>query len=97
MMATGSAITHYNFIAHYVLPIKEREFALVCTIPMGAPGMKLICRNSYSEVADTTTGPFDYPLSSRFDENDTVFIRLPVVHDGGLRAGALDHHAGPRL
>jgi 4-hydroxyphenylacetate 3-monooxygenase len=74
VVATGSAITHYNFIAHYGLPIKEREFALVCTIPMGAPGMKLICRNSYSEVADTTTGPFDYPLSSRFDENDTVFI-----------------------
>jgi 4-hydroxyphenylacetate 3-monooxygenase len=74
VVATGSAITHYNFIAHYGLPIKEREFALVCTIPMGAPGMKLICRNSYCEVADTTTGPFDYPLSSRFDENDTVFI-----------------------
>jgi len=74
VVATGSAITHYNFIAHYGLPIKKREYALVCTVPMGAPGMKLICRNSYSNTADTMTGPFDYPLSSRFDENDTIFI-----------------------
>jgi len=71
VVATGSAITHYNFIAHYGLPIKKREFALVCTVPMGAPGMKLICRHSYAASA---TSPFDYPLSSRFDENDTIFI-----------------------
>ncbi|NIJ12004.1 4-hydroxyphenylacetate 3-monooxygenase [Saccharomonospora amisosensis] len=71
VVATGSAITNYNFIAHYGLPIKKREFALVCTVPMGAPGMKLICRHSYAQSAST---PFDYPLSSRFDENDTIFI-----------------------
>ncbi|RCW45748.1 4-hydroxyphenylacetate 3-monooxygenase [Halopolyspora algeriensis] len=74
VVATGSAITHYNFIAHYGLPIKKREFALVCTVPMGAPGMKLICRTSYSAMADQMGSPFDYPLSSRFDENDTIFI-----------------------
>jgi 4-hydroxyphenylacetate 3-monooxygenase len=79
VVATGSAITHYNFIAHYGLPIKKREFALVCTVPMGAPGMKLICRNSYSGVADATTSPFDYPLSSRFDENDTIFVLDKVL------------------
>ena len=28
VVATGSAITNYNFIAHYGLPIKKREFAL---------------------------------------------------------------------
>ncbi|NKQ54496.1 Pyoverdin chromophore biosynthetic protein pvcC [Amycolatopsis sp. K13G38] len=71
VVATGSAITNYNFIAHYGLPIKKREFALVCTVPMGAPGMKLICRHSYAQNASS---PFDYPLSSRFDENDTIFI-----------------------
>jgi 4-hydroxyphenylacetate 3-monooxygenase len=74
VVATGSAITHYNFIAHYGLPIKKREFALVCTVPMGSPGMKLICRHSYSMAADVTGSPFDYPLSSRLDENDTIFI-----------------------
>ncbi|GAA1214201.1 4-hydroxyphenylacetate 3-hydroxylase family protein [Prauserella alba] len=74
VVATGSAITNYNFIAHYGLPIKKREFALVCTVPMGAPGMKLICRNSYSNTSDVMSSPFDYPLSSRFDENDTIFV-----------------------
>ncbi len=74
VVATGSAITHYNFIAHHGLPIKAREFALICVIPMGAPGMKLICRPSYSMTADVMGSPFDYPLSSRLDENDTIFI-----------------------
>lgn len=74
VVATGSAITHYNFIAHYGLPIKTREFALVCTVPMDSPGMKLICRASYAQTADVMGSPFDYPLSSRLDENDTVFV-----------------------
>lgn len=74
VVATGSAITHFNFIAHYGLPIKKKEFALVCTVPMGTPGMKLICRHSYAMNADVMGSPFDYPLSSRFDENDTIFI-----------------------
>ncbi|WP_037068387.1 4-hydroxyphenylacetate 3-hydroxylase family protein [Pseudonocardia acaciae] len=74
VVATGSAITHYNFIAHYGLPVKKREFALVCTVPMGAPGMKLICRTSYAQAADAMSSPFDHPLSSRFDENDTIFV-----------------------
>ncbi len=38
VVATGSAITNYNFIAHYGLPIKKKEFALICTVPMDAPG-----------------------------------------------------------
>lgn len=74
VVATGSAITNYNFIAHYGLPIKKREFALICTVPMGAPGVKLICRASYSQNAALHGSPFDYPLSARFDENDTIFI-----------------------
>ncbi|MEU7489251.1 4-hydroxyphenylacetate 3-hydroxylase N-terminal domain-containing protein [Streptomyces sp. NPDC042319] len=74
VVATGSAITHFNFIAHYGLPIKKKEFALVCTVPMGTPGMKLISRHSYAMNADVMGSPFDYPLSSRFDENDTIFI-----------------------
>ena len=74
VVATGSAITHFNFLAHYGLPIKKREYSLVCTVPMGAPGMKLICRPSYSQQSGVTGSPFDYPLSSRLDENDTIFV-----------------------
>jgi 4-hydroxyphenylacetate 3-monooxygenase len=74
VVATGSAITNYNFIAHYGLPIKRKEFALICTVPMDAPGVKLISRASYAHQAAVMGTPFDYPLSSRMDENDSVFI-----------------------
>ncbi|MEV6236201.1 4-hydroxyphenylacetate 3-hydroxylase N-terminal domain-containing protein [Lentzea sp. NPDC051838] len=71
VVATGSAITHFNLVAHYGLPVKDKKFALVAAVPMDAPGLKLICRQSYEMAA---TSPFDYPLSSRFDENDTIFV-----------------------
>jgi aromatic ring hydroxylase len=73
VVATNSAITHLNFIAHYGA-LRKKEFALICTVPMDAPGMKLICRPSYSMTAAVMGSPFDYPLSSRLDENDTIFI-----------------------
>ena len=74
VVATGSALTHMNFIAHYGIPLKKKEFALICPIPMAAQGMKLICRPSYSMTAAVMGSPFDYPLSSRLDENDSIFI-----------------------
>ena len=75
VVATGSAITNYNFIAHYGVPIKDKkEFALIFTVPMDSAGIKLFCRPSYGMVADVMGSPFDYPLSSRMDENDTVFV-----------------------
>lgn len=79
VVATGSALTHYNFIAHFGLPIKKREFALVATVPMDADGMKLICRPSYSATAAVMGSPFDYPLSSRLDENDTILVLDEVL------------------
>jgi 4-hydroxyphenylacetate 3-monooxygenase len=79
VVATGSALTHYNFIAHYGLPIKDRKFALVATVPMDAPGMKLICRPSYAATAAVMGSPFDYPLSSRLDENDTILVLDKVL------------------
>jgi aromatic ring hydroxylase len=79
VVATGSALTHFNFIAHYGLPIKKRQFALVATVPMNAPGMKLICRPSYTATSAVMGSPFDYPLSSRLDENDTILVLDKVL------------------
>jgi aromatic ring hydroxylase len=79
VVATGSALTHYNFIAHYGLPIKKRQFALVATVPMDAQGLKLICRPSYTATAAVMGSPFDYPLSSRLDENDTILVLDKVL------------------
>ena len=41
---------------------------------MDAPGVKVIARSSYELAAAMHGNPFDYPLSSRLDENDAIFI-----------------------
>jgi 4-hydroxyphenylacetate 3-monooxygenase len=75
VVATGSALTNYNFVAHYgAAPIKTKEFALIFAVPMNAPGLKLISRPSYEMAAEVMGSPFDYPLSSRLDENDSILI-----------------------
>ncbi|MGW5717607.1 4-hydroxyphenylacetate 3-hydroxylase family protein [Amycolatopsis sp. NPDC003865] len=79
VVATGSALTHYNFIAHDRLPVKDRKFNIVATVAMDAPGMKLICRQSYTAASALTGSPFDYPLSSRMDENDAVLVMDKVL------------------
>jgi len=74
MVATGSALTNMNFIAHYGLPVNKREFATIFVTPMDSPGLKLISRPSYEMQAAVMGSPFDYPLSSRVDENDGMLI-----------------------
>jgi 4-hydroxyphenylacetate 3-monooxygenase len=75
VVATGSALTNYNFVAHYgVAPIKTKEFALIFVVDMGTKGVKLISRPSYELNAAVMGSPFDYPLSSRLDENDSILI-----------------------
>jgi 4-hydroxyphenylacetate 3-monooxygenase len=79
VVATGSALTHHTFVAHYGVPVRRREFALVATVPTGAPGVKLICRPSYTATAAVAGSPFDYPLSARMDENDSILVLDKVL------------------
>jgi 4-hydroxyphenylacetate 3-monooxygenase len=75
VVATGSALTLYNFISQYsTLPLQHEEFAVVFVLRMGTPGLKLICRPSYEMAAAVVGSPFDYPLSSRLDENDAIWV-----------------------
>jgi 4-hydroxyphenylacetate 3-monooxygenase len=75
VVATGSAFTHYNFIGHHgPLPVKTKDFSAVFCVPMDTPGLKLICRPSYEFAAAHVGSPFDYPLTSRLDENDAIFV-----------------------
>ncbi len=75
VVATGSVLTHHNFLAHYgPLPIKDKRFALIFTAPINAPGLKLLSRPSYEYTAAVMGSPWDYPLSSRFDENDAILV-----------------------
>ena len=79
VVATGSATTHMSFIAHAGAPVRDRKFAVVAGVEMNTPGVKLISRTSYAQTADTTSSPFDYPLSSRFDENDAILVLDKVL------------------
>jgi len=80
VVATGSALTNYTFVAHHgLIPVQDKNFAAIFMIPTSAPGVKLICRTSYEMTATAMGSPFDYPLSSRLDENDAVFVLDKVL------------------
>jgi 4-hydroxyphenylacetate 3-monooxygenase oxygenase component len=49
---------------------QDGRYALSFAIPMGTPGLRFICRDSFSKQRSR----FDYPLSSRFDEMDCVVL-----------------------
>jgi 4-hydroxyphenylacetate 3-monooxygenase len=77
VVATNSALTHYNFLGQgssAAIPMHDTDLAVMFIAPMNAPGVKLICRASYEMMANVMGTPFDYPLSSRFDENDAIFV-----------------------
>jgi 4-hydroxyphenylacetate 3-monooxygenase len=76
VVATSSAITHYNFLGQNaaIVPTHDTDLAVMFIAPMNTPGVKLLCRASYEMMASVMGSPFDYPLSSRFDENDAIFV-----------------------
>ncbi|HEX6989364.1 MAG TPA: 4-hydroxyphenylacetate 3-hydroxylase N-terminal domain-containing protein [Bacillota bacterium] len=76
-VATSSALTHASFVAANSGTAarfqegQDEDFALVFFARMDNPGQYLISRSSYELKAGH---PFDYPLASRFDENDAVLV-----------------------
>ena len=93
VVATTSTLTHYNFIANNgLLPIKTKDFAFVCIVPNDSPGLKRYCRPSYEMTAAAMGSPFDYPLSSRLDENDSiiVFDKVFVPYENVFAYGNID-------
>lgn len=52
------------------IPKDRQDVALVFSIPLSTPGLKIICRDHYGLEAD----PFDKPFSSRFDEQDAFVV-----------------------
>ena len=80
VVATGSALTNYTFVAHHgLIPVQDKNFAAIFMIPSNAPGVKFICRTSFELTATVMGSPFDYPLSSRMDENDAIFVLDKVL------------------
>jgi 4-hydroxyphenylacetate 3-monooxygenase len=80
VVATSAAFTHYNFLGqNAATATADPDLAIMFILPMDAPGVKLFCRTSYEEIAQKTGTPYDYPLSSRFDENDAIFVLDDVL------------------
>lgn len=80
VVATSAAFTHYNFLGqNAATATADPDLAIMFIMPMDAPGVKLFCRTSYEQIATATGTPFDYPLSSRFDENDAIFVLDDVL------------------
>ena len=52
------------------LRLQDGRYAICFAIPMSTPGLRFICRDSFSSQRDT----WDYPLSARFDEMDAVVV-----------------------
>ncbi len=75
VVATSAAITHYNFIGQSSKTATEDlDMSLMFIAPANARGLKLFCRTSYERAAALYGSPFDYPLSSQFDENDAIIV-----------------------
>jgi 4-hydroxyphenylacetate 3-monooxygenase len=72
MLGTGSVMSDYVLVT-VILPLKpgDEDYAISCVVPTAAPGLKLYPRRPYALGA---TSVFDYPLSTRFDETDSLVV-----------------------
>lgn len=68
-LATGLPMAQELLLAS-VQPLKpgDEKVAFTAMVPLAAKGVKIISRHSYEEGVSA----FDYPLSSRVDENDAI-------------------------
>jgi 4-hydroxyphenylacetate 3-monooxygenase len=75
-LATGGVFSDYIYLSciHPLQPGDE-NYANAVVVPTNAPGLKLYPRRPFAALA---TNPFDYPLTSRFDESD-CFVVLDKV------------------
>ncbi|MCB0213532.1 MAG: hypothetical protein KDJ52_29585, partial [Anaerolineae bacterium] len=74
-VTTNSALTNYTFVGQDGgVHVKTKPFAITFLLAMNTPGLKIVCRPSYEMTASIMGTPFDYPLSSRLDENDAILI-----------------------
>jgi 4-hydroxyphenylacetate 3-monooxygenase len=72
MIGTGAVFSDYIFVST-IQPMKPEDvdYAFSFAIPIDTPGLKLYSRRSYEASASSI---YDYPLSSRYDENDCLVV-----------------------
>jgi 4-hydroxyphenylacetate 3-monooxygenase len=70
MLATSGIMANELLVSGFqALQAGDEAYAFTAVVPLSAKGLTLMSRRSYEAGATST---FDYPLSSRFDENDAV-------------------------
>ena len=97
MLATGCPMANEMMVAS-IQPLKpgEERYSFTAMVPLNAKGLKLLSRKSFEAHA---VSKFDNPLSSSFDENDSVVffddVQVPwervFVHDDVAMASAQWH------
>ncbi|MCS0504626.1 4-hydroxyphenylacetate 3-hydroxylase family protein [Ancylobacter mangrovi] len=72
MLGTGAVLSN-EILVTTLRPLKpdEGRYAFTAAVPLNLAGMSLLSRRSYERASPST---FDYPLSSRFDENDALLF-----------------------
>lgn len=76
-LATGAVLSDGIYISViHPLPPGDEAYAFGVVVPANDPNLKIYTRRSYAEGA---TSAFDYPLSSRFDETDSLVVLDNVV------------------
>jgi 4-hydroxyphenylacetate 3-monooxygenase len=87
MLATSAVFANEIWVGN-VLPLAPTQVkeSITCAVPVATPGLTLWSRKSFEREAQST---FDNPLSSRFDETDSMVlfdnVKVPwekiFVHD----------------
>lgn len=72
MLGTGAALADFIHLST-ITPMRpgDEDHAISVAVPAGAPGVKIYSRRSYAQAASSV---FDYPLSTRFDETDSLVV-----------------------
>jgi anthranilate 3-monooxygenase (FAD) / 4-hydroxyphenylacetate 3-monooxygenase len=72
MLATHGPIADELIVYHLPgLKSGEEPYATAFAIPVGTPGLRMICREPFDEGG---RAPFDHPLATQFEEPDALVI-----------------------
>jgi aromatic ring hydroxylase len=90
MLSTLAPVANECYVGpYYPRKAGEEKFMLAFLVPMNAPGLTILCRESFHR-GETS---FDRPLSSRFDEGDAILMfdrvlvpRERMIVDGDIEA-----------
>jgi 4-hydroxyphenylacetate 3-monooxygenase len=76
MIATSAVMANYLLVT-YITPLApgDDDYAFCAVLPASAEGLRIYPRRPYGTIA---TSVYDYPLSSRFDEIDTMIVLKDV-------------------